>query len=379
MSVVADKIAELVILGYNGLPASGKPGVRSNGVKEWTVLAGVVAFDDVNDEFELISLGTGVKATTEEELKRSGGRIVHDCHAEIVSLRGFNAMLLKEIQDLQKGLTSFLVEKTSGCYKVKDKWSFAIYVSRIPCGDASMDVLSTEEQSDSIDYDLLDGDYTSRQYIDPDIDTIIRGRANYKLRRVVRTKPGRFDSKLSLSKSCSDKLTMKQMTSICNSLTWTLLETPTYLDFVVLPNRYKTEILRLEDTFWARLAGQEFTNLNFLFTDQSFADDQSNPSQKPSLSSYVALYNSNGMTSEVILNGVKNGFYTKGKKPLRKGCQTIISRYALWETFKRISNHPSNVDYLTFKANVHDRSKVVCNAKIALSAHGWIPTHEDNC
>lgn len=379
MAVIADRIAASVISAYDKLPKSGKPGIRSNGVTEWTVLSGIVAFDELNNRYEPISLGTGVKATPNEELQRSNGQIVHDCHAEVICLRAFNALLLKEICDLQNGQKSFLIEKSADGYKVKDVWKFAMYISRIPCGDASMNLLEAEDKSECENCQQVGNIFINGQYVHPEIDTIIRGRANYKLRKVVRTKPGRADSKITLSKSCSDKLTMKQMISICNALTWSLLQSPVYLEWIVLPKQYQYEQVQLEDTFWLRLKNQQFLPFKFLFCNETFSADRTNLSQQPSLSSCVSLYGSNEAVSEVILNGVKNGFYVKGKKPLRKGCQSIISRCAQWSAFKKIKAMPSDTDYYGFKSSVVDRNHIISKAKATLSASGWISTCRDNC
>ena len=39
---LADNVARIVLDSYDSLPKVGKPIVRSNGVPEWTILAGVV-------------------------------------------------------------------------------------------------------------------------------------------------------------------------------------------------------------------------------------------------------------------------------------------------------------------------------------------------
>lgn len=378
MLTFADQVAETVIKGYNELSSKGKPCIRSNGVKEWTVLAGMVAIDDVAGEFRLLSIGTGLKATPDVELIRSQGRIVHDCHAEIVCLRAFNALLLKEFQNVKGGRDSFLVEQKAGEYfKIKEKWNFAMYISKIPCGDAIMGALVDANDAEIFDYYELDDDYAKKQYIDPEIHSIIRGRANYALRSVVRTKPGRADSNITLSKSCSDKLTMKQLTSLCNSLTWCLLNTPVYLNFVILPKRYENQVKRINETFSGRLKDRNSHNFEIQFCNIPFPDDKHTESQQPCLSSCLCLFSSIGKHSEIILNGVKLGFYVKGNKPLRKNCQSCISRYALWNEFKKIKTVPPEIDYLSFKSSLVDRINIVTKAKKELSPCGWISTYRD--
>ena len=136
---LADKISDLAFSYYEKLKPSAKPVIRSNGVKEWNVLACVIAIGP-DQGLRLVSLATGVKSTPNDELKRSNGRILHDCHAEILALRGFNMVLLKQIQmlvDPKAAVVPDLVSPSSdedGKFKLGDDWSFALYISRIPCG-----------------------------------------------------------------------------------------------------------------------------------------------------------------------------------------------------------------------------------------------------
>lgn len=40
---IADTVAQLAKTTYNSLPQVGKPIIRSNGIPEWTILAGIIA------------------------------------------------------------------------------------------------------------------------------------------------------------------------------------------------------------------------------------------------------------------------------------------------------------------------------------------------
>ena len=101
-SSLADRISEVIVNNFNGLNIkSGKPTVRSNGVQEWTVLAGLVALIyDTNDteepEIYPITIATGVKALPNRFRDFSEGAMVHDLHAEILAIRLFNWFLLDE-------------------------------------------------------------------------------------------------------------------------------------------------------------------------------------------------------------------------------------------------------------------------------------------
>lgn len=169
------EVENAVLAAYDLLPKRGKPLVRSNGVKEWTVLAGVV-LDIPESGFECVALATGVKSTPETHF--NAGKVLHDCHAEILALRAFNLFLAKTCSSLDKLPPVYL------------------YICAPPCGDASMSLLNGAPSWTTEETEVPAG--------------MLRGRAHFNLVGRVRTKPGRQDSQLTMSKSCSDKLCWRQ-------------------------------------------------------------------------------------------------------------------------------------------------------------------------
>ncbi|QLL33074.1 hypothetical protein HG536_0D05960 [Torulaspora globosa] len=382
------RIAALVQNAYQKLGPACKPVVRSNGLKEWTVLAGTVAVStdkaSGKSQFRLISIGTGVKALPDVVLARSQGKMVHDCHAEILALRGLNTVILEHINYLKKNplRSSDLIEKGStGAYAFKNKWELALYISTLPCGDASMIALSKTAQAECDEYRRLSFQESDRiQWIDEKIRTIIRGRFNYGTIGVVRTKPGRYDSQITYSKSCSDKLCAIQVTSVLNSLTWELMEAPLFLKYLVIPKETHPQDLRR--SFRDRLAPMSCRPLEFLTCTRSFCDGKSDSTDDPSSMACVKLFidlPSVGNIEQAILNGVRNGFYTKDNKPLRTNCEPIVSRYAQWKLFTEIRPELSQSTYLAFKAGQDTRNKLICDVKRQLSPDGWIRTCKDDC
>jgi tRNA-specific adenosine deaminase 1 len=97
---LADLVAALVLKTYIALPNNGKPAVRSNGVPEWTVLAAVVCEHQgkvthfgslyLDSTLHCLSLATGVKCLSHDKVKKANGLALHDSHAEILAIRGFN-------------------------------------------------------------------------------------------------------------------------------------------------------------------------------------------------------------------------------------------------------------------------------------------------
>jgi tRNA-specific adenosine deaminase 1 len=86
--------------------------------------------------------------------------------------------------------------------------------------------------------------------------TASRGRDDYSLFGVLRTKPGRADSPPTLSMSCSDKIAVWNVAGIQGALVGRLLE-PVYIDSVIIggvPEALRPAVkLDCERALWGRL------------------------------------------------------------------------------------------------------------------------------
>ncbi|GMG34234.1 unnamed protein product [Ambrosiozyma monospora] len=205
---IADTVSGLVLSYFNSPSTSlGDKNLklfRNNKPKEnqdeFTVLAGIVSMTPVssiqatnvvelsnnpykkrkltpeNDQFEytLLTISTGLKAIPASKIeKQSHGRLIHDQHAEILSVRLFNYWLLKEIDKLKNlpGYQSKLVEeKSPDKYGLRNtETRFALYVSEIPCGDASISNVRSKNLSDAVwSYDEKENE-------------VLRGRDNFSV------------------------------------------------------------------------------------------------------------------------------------------------------------------------------------------------------
>ncbi|KAL6946248.1 hypothetical protein ACO0RG_000394 [Hanseniaspora osmophila] len=381
----ANDIAELVYKEYaKSFKPICKPVVKSNGIKEWTVLAAVVGYDTVAKAFQVVSMATGVKVTPDTHLSRSMGKILHDCHAEILAIRGFNAVLhdqLRRYNSIKDKTELYLIEKSASTnsFRVGEKWAFYLYISEIPCGDSSMNeaIESRDRGENDKQQELIFHDSDLIQYVDPKVRTVLRGRFNYSKKGFVRTKPGRADSNMSLSKSCSDKLCMKQVTSLNNAITYFLLDSPVYLSGLVIPNLNRSKMEALVKSF--QRPGKLIAHpVEFLTTDLPFQDQKLQEEQTPSSMSGILLFLQKNKTpkQEAILNGIKNGYFVKGNKPLRKNCESLLSRYHQWSIFEQSNYFHS---YLSFKKSLHKRNDLVRKLRDQLSSEGWIHTCSDDC
>ncbi|AGO13402.1 AaceriAFR267Wp [[Ashbya] aceris (nom. inval.)] len=373
---LAEDICAQVIRQYRKFKPSSKPTRRSNGCQEWTVLAGVVLVDRHTAECRLVSAATGVKALPDKELERSNGRMIHDSHAEILALRGFNAVLLHQAKLVTDGRSADcdLVEQAQpqGRFRLATRWKAALYISKAPCGDCSMDIV--DDDSDEVSFSPED----PIQYIEQGNYTMLRGRFNYSRKGVARTKPGRADSQVTLSKSCSDKLASKTVMSVLNSMTWELFEQPVFLDYLVLPHTITAG--GFERCFTERLAGLEGARMpRLLRCRAAFPDDRVTSEQPPAITAsiYINIIPAKQL-EQALLNGVRNGAYVRPPRALSPHAEAIVSRAALWRLFMQLHQAPP-LSYAAFKRQQHARNRLKRHVRGRLSPDGWPTTRLDDC
>ncbi|KAM9902821.1 hypothetical protein OXX69_008159 [Metschnikowia pulcherrima] len=392
MTDLGQRVADAVVTAFGKLNVkSGKPTTRSNGVSEWTVLAGLVAID--GDELTVVSIATGVKALPDEVRSFSNGYMVHDMHAEILCLRLFNRYLMEEVKGdchrllLESATTNTESVTSSGLsetregpeeagnsdandgpehskfsknlkfksetYRLKPSLKLALYISEPPCGDASMSHVANGQTA-------WEEPAQKRQ-------KVVRGRANFGHLGTVRTKPGRADSKLSLSKSCSDKLCLKQYTGILNCITSLRIE-PIFLDFLVLDETKHVDA-DFRRCFHERMSQKPECPLQALtYRDNNFPFSK-DPERTPSPVSlaYIAISN----TAHVINNGVKNG--ANAKKPRANGASPL-SRRSLWQ--QAAGHVPTFASYNKLKQANKERQNLKLKARKLLGS--WPQTGEDD-
>ena len=184
-----------------------------------------------------------MKCLPRNKLDAADGNILHDWHAEVVAIRTFNRFLLEEclrISDSDSH-SAFIHQRPNHertdqepqPFSVRDNVQIHMYCSEAPCGDASME-LTMDAQEDATPWTSAPPTITSEAL--PDNAGALRGRSNFSLLGAVRCKPSRPDAPPTLSKSCTDKLTMKQATSLLSSVTSTLVSPHNaYIHSLVLP------------------------------------------------------------------------------------------------------------------------------------------------
>lgn len=189
-----------------------------------------------------------MKCLPSNKLPLAHGNIIHDWHAEVVAIRSFNRYLLDECilistppytpSDFLRRLSPD--EHTKDLHQpftIREDVSIHMYCSEAPCGDASME-LTMAAQEDATPWTSAPPTLSSTSVtVDETEPSTLRGRSNFSLLGIVRAKPSRPDAPPTLSKSCTDKLAVKQATSLLSSTT-SLLISPrnAYLETIVLPD-----------------------------------------------------------------------------------------------------------------------------------------------
>ncbi|SPO32126.1 related to tRNA-specific adenosine deaminase 1 [Ustilago trichophora] len=249
-----EQIASLVQSTYlNTIPPRGaKPGTKSNGRIEWSVLAGYILSyttpDHTHPQYALISLATGLKCLPYTSLPPNGD-VLHDQHAEVLARRGARLWLLQRLEHevksstIGEGFRFFERTARKGENESERKWKLRqgvklhLYVSTLPCGDASNNLLEFQRAAQDQIAGRMDvptpaellalhsttkntsyGASSAFTSNSGGGGSVVRGRASSSNPAAthtasgsagsLRTKPGRPDSPPSISMSCSDKLAL---------------------------------------------------------------------------------------------------------------------------------------------------------------------------
>ncbi|KAK5109179.1 hypothetical protein LTR62_007264 [Meristemomyces frigidus] len=348
---------------------------------------------DVRQEQAMIcvSVATGTKCLPHEKLGRAKGNVLHDWHAEILALRGLSRWLVDECMELARegrdGRSEWVRwtnasvkatseedrRKRSGIaheqgsplqhsyrhneiadnqaetpqttpttspiqpFSLLPNTKIHLYISSAPCGDASME-LTMRSQTDSTPWEAP-----------PPSDTL-PGRGNFDLLGVVRRKPARADAPMVWSKSCSDKIALRQCTGIVSGVVAHGeggLVPPLYLDSLILPHaEIVPEAIErcfgfgpqgrmhvLQNRTWE--AGYSVHPLRVEATSRIFEFDKpssaTDTAEKGGLGSSNLSLLATPTRQETLINGV-----LQGRKQSDIRGASCVSRRRLWEDVRAV-------------------------------------------
>jgi len=209
---------------------------------QWTVLAGIAIKRSQEAEYEVVSIGAGLKCLPLGVYSKSRSlneAVVHDCHGEILARRGFLCYILDQISR-EKELGDFcIVEKNFSKWKFKDGITVHMYISHAPCGDASMHNHLADDDGEA------DLNTASKRLKYTSDCTLRRGREDFSaVPGSLRTKPGRADAPFSACMSCSDKIGSWNVLGMQGGALMSLLQEPVFLSEIIVGDEYETESLQ---------------------------------------------------------------------------------------------------------------------------------------
>ncbi|KAM8812133.1 double-stranded RNA-specific adenosine deaminase isoform 2-T2 [Rhynchonycteris naso] len=134
-STFHDQIAMLSHRCFNALTNSFQPSLLGR-----KILAAIIMKKDSEDLGVVVSLGTGNRCVKGDSLSLKG-ETVNDCHAEIISRRGFIRFLYSELMKYNPHTAKdsiFELAKGGEKLQIKKTVSFHLYISTAPCGDGAL-------------------------------------------------------------------------------------------------------------------------------------------------------------------------------------------------------------------------------------------------
>ncbi|KAI4524879.1 hypothetical protein K525DRAFT_291403 [Schizophyllum commune Loenen D] len=311
-------------------------------------------------KFKIVSFGTGTKCLPTSQLPLHG-EALHDSHAEIIARRGAIRWFLEEIQRMSQSnsASSDWLSKTSeGVYTLQDGAHVGMYISTLPCGDASTRFLAAAPQ-DAEMAALKDSAF--RPPVDP--TAAARGRDNYALTGVLRTKPGRADAPPTMTMSCSDKIAAWSVLGFQGALVSLVLPDPIHIDHIVVgdvPEDMRSVVLEdCERALWRRAGPSAhrpiiaFTSLDFIHSRAAVSSTLGSPCNTSSNES-LSWIAERVPPSEIIVNGTRRGVPPKHR--LRPKSLPRISQLGLFRllcSLKAVPYATPGTTYYEIKRSAH--------------------------
>ncbi|KAF5023488.1 hypothetical protein F66182_4439 [Fusarium sp. NRRL 66182] len=294
-----------------------------------------------------------MKCLPASKVAESNGVSIHDWHAEILAIRTFNRFLLDECRNLfdrdeessilqvKKQISLSDNEFSLQRFEIRNDVKLHMYCSEAPCGDASME-LTMAAQADASPWEIPTPITTAPKSSDK---PFLLGRACFSHTGIVRRKPARGDAPPTLSKSCSDKIALKQCTSLLSAITSLFIDpTNAYIHSIVLPRSQHSELAcrrafssegrmgPLTGSEWP--GGYAFREFSTVTTDLDFEFSKTSVKARAdriSASNLAAAWSRSGFEENII------GGVIQGRKAFKTNAASRMSRRSMWEAANNLA------------------------------------------
>lgn len=358
-------------------------------------------------ELTCAAVATGMKCLPASKVAQAKGNVLHDWHAEVLAIRGFNRWILEECallaqqgrggtgewvdwsdedeevetsQDTEGDLHATNSRSLRPPFRLKPDVQIHMFCSQAPCGDASME-LTMASQQDATPWT------SAAPSANPD-DML--GRGHFDRLGVVRRKPARPDAPVTMSKSCSDKLALKQVTGLLNSTSAKLVQArECYLQTFVMPEMEtvreavdrafgRNGRLMALNAWHGSRGGYQFRPFEVRATARTFAFCAQGA--EAGGSNLSALWTPR--KQEIMVNGVLLG--RKQSDPRGASC---VSRRKIWKLaldiavtagIPAVANSLRRPNYEEIKDGGFDGRREAKEAAWKLSLHGWKRNERDS-
>ncbi|XP_060066776.1 double-stranded RNA-specific adenosine deaminase-like [Ylistrum balloti] len=375
-----DRVAALTHQHFNSLVAT----IADNFAGR-KVIAGLVMKTSEADLGTVISIGTGNRCITGQQLSLEGNT-VNDSHAEIITRRGFIRFLYKKLLTFEpNGPNGFFVKAPSGKLRIRDGITFHLYISTAPCGDGAL-----FSPRDSASNNTPLATLTDRTH-HPTFTSQVQGLLRTKMEGgegtipvepdfTVQTFDGIQRGERLRTMSCTDKICRWNVVGMQGALLSHFLE-PVYLDSLTLgflfdPGHLARAVccrVNRGDTDINTMLPQGY-HLNHPWLGRVTAVEPSRETQKTKALSINWCY---GDEKPEVTDGTQGLCYTNIEKGLFSRC----TKKNLYDSFKQVCRKFGQQDLLQFQtynqakmaATDFQESKKLMLKKMSESSYGtWV-------
>lgn len=382
-----DKVAALTHQTFNTLIATIPENLAGR-----KVIAGLVMKRSNDDVGIVVSIGTGNRCITGDQLSLEGNT-VNDSHAEIITRRGFMRFLYQQLELYRDGQPHDLFEPgTSGKLRVKNGITFHLYISTAPCGDGAL--FSPRDMESNVGK-LVDMD---RRDHHPTFTSNVQGLLRTKMEGgegtipvetkdlTIQTWDGVVRGERLRTMSCTDKICRWNVLGLQGALLSHFLE-PIYLDSLTLG--FLFDHGHLSRAVCCRLNREEphlndllpsLFHLNHPWLGRVTACQPLRETQK------TKAYSINWMIGDQkpeVLDGTMGHCYTAVEKQLF----SRLAKRSLYDSFKQVARHLGRADLAAAPSYLHSKmaardfqaAKTTLLKKFQQLGCGWVkkPVEEE--